>query len=71
MSTPKQFFLLKSNKFLDLNDQFKAIGMSDRSLQPFETKDAALDKAEALGLDLDSISVISGRKRRADPDKED
>lgn len=56
-----QFFLQKGNKFLDKNDAFKAGGFSEESAQPFATEDAALDKAESLGLDLDDVYVVKSK----------
>ena len=69
MSTPepKKFFLQKSNKFLDANDEFKAGGFMEKTAKAFDTEAAALDKAEAMGLDLDAIYVVAGKVRPVAP----
>lgn len=58
-----QFFLQKGNKFLDKADAFKARGFDQESTQSFPSQDAALDKAESLGLDLDEVYVVKSKVR--------
>ena len=41
-----------------MNDEFKVNTTSDKETAIFGSEDAALDKAEALGIDLDRIKVI-------------
>lgn len=60
-----QFFLQKGNKFLDKDDVFKAGGFGQGAAQPFASKDAALDKAESLGLDLDDVYVVKSKAKEA------
>ncbi len=55
--------LQKGTKFLSLSDEFtEAIGMRESS-KSFESQEAALTKAEELGLDLDQIRVIRFKAR--------
>lgn len=63
-----QFFLRKDNKFLNKSDVFAAPAFGHESAQPFDTEDAALDKAEAMGLDLDAVSVKAAKKKAGKPD---
>lgn len=60
-----RFFLQKSNKFFDKSGAFKAPAFGHESAFEFATQDAALDKAEELGLDLDDVQVIKAKKRPA------
>ena len=60
----KQFFALKKvNKFYDVNDTFKSPAGRNKDTFQFDSEDAALDKAEALGIHLDDIEVKSFSKR--------
>ena len=60
----KQFFVLKKgNKFYDVNDTFKSPAGRNNDTFQFDSEDAALDKAEALGIHLDDIEVKSFSKR--------
>jgi hypothetical protein len=67
MSPTIQFFLQKGNKFLDKSDAFLAPAMGHEFAQPFDTEDAALDKAEAMGLDLDAVDVRASKKQADKP----
>jgi hypothetical protein len=53
----KKFYLQKGNRYLATGDTFTAPTMGDEKAVAFDSEDAALDKAEALGLDLDRIYV--------------
>jgi len=57
MANVRKYFLQKGNRFLAQGDVFTAPAMGDEKAIQFDTEDAALDKAEALGLDLDLIYV--------------
>lgn len=59
-----KYFLQKGNKFLDTSDAFKAGGFGRDNAQSFDTKDAALDKAESMGIDLDEVYVVRGTVRQ-------
>lgn len=61
--TAYQFFLEYGNYFLNKTDAFKAPTFRDASVQVFDTEASALDKAEALELDLDRIRVLQTKKR--------
>lgn len=52
------------NLFLDSSDQFTVSAGSDGRAVGFETEDAALDKAESLGLNLDRIQVVRFRQNQ-------
>ncbi len=68
MSAPTyQYFLQKRNLFLDKTDTFKAPALRHPDAKPFDTEAAALDKAEAMGLNLDSIYVVKAKKREDAP----
>lgn len=58
-----RYFLQKGNKFLAKNDKFDAPGFGHKDAQPFSTEALALDKAEAMGLDLDDVYVIKNKVR--------
>lgn len=56
-----EFFIMgKNNKFLDPQDAFTL--PNHRGSVAFDTQDAALDKAEALGVHLDNVDIIRLRK---------
>ena len=57
-SVTAKFALRQGTKFLSVNDEFKVKTTSDKETATFDSEDAALDKAEALGIDLDRIKVI-------------
>lgn len=59
------YFLQKDNKFLDQTDAFKVGAFREPEAKSFETEAAALDKAEALGLNLDRIRVVKAKKKEA------
>ena len=64
MSEPTyEYFLQKNNQFLNKSDAFKAPALRHPDAKPFESEAAALDKAEAMGLDLDSIYVVKAKKK--------
>lgn len=52
------FALSKGNQFLDKSDAFKSPALFHANTVDFPSEDAALDKAEALGLHLDTIRVV-------------
>lgn len=52
------FFILRYNMFLDKNDTFCLKHMNPVKGASFDSESAALDKAEELGLDLDTIRVV-------------
>ncbi len=54
----EKYALKKGNQFLNGADLFKSPALYHADTVRFDTKDAALDKAVALGLHLDSIDVI-------------
>lgn len=58
-----QYFLQKDNKFLDAADAFTAPAMNHKDAKPFTSEKDALDKAEAMGLDLDRIEVLRAKKK--------
>lgn len=49
---------LKTNLFLNVNSEFKASFIKQSEIMFFKSEDDALDKAEALGLDLNLIRVM-------------
>lgn len=53
-----KFFLRKGQLFLDISDKFSVRHVSEAAAR-FDTRDQALDKAEALGVNLDDIVVAS------------
>lgn len=57
MKTEK-FALRRGNQFLTAADEFKAPALYHADTVRFDTDEAALDKAVALGLHLDQIKVI-------------
>lgn len=59
-----KFYVLKGTKVLAADDSFQPMG--DKSAA-FVSEDAALDKADALGLDLDDILVISSKVKPIAP----
>jgi hypothetical protein len=52
-----------TNKFFDTNGEFKAITTLAEQTVLFDSIDAALDKAEELGLSLERVDVKSCRPR--------
>jgi hypothetical protein len=54
----EKYALKKGNLFLNCADAFKSPALYHADTVRFDTEDAALDKAVALGLHLDSIDVI-------------
>lgn len=58
----QHFVLRKDNQFFDKDGKFKAPAARHPDVMQFATEDAALDQAEALGLHLDKIRVMSVRK---------
>ncbi len=54
----EKYALKKGNQFLNAADLFKSPALYHADTVQFATEDAALDKAVALGLHLDSIDVI-------------
>ena len=52
------FALAKGNQFLDKSDAFKSPALYHANTVNFDTENAALDKAESLGLHLDTIRVV-------------
>lgn len=55
----EKFAVRKGNLFLNGLDEFKSPALFHKDTARFDTKDAALDKAVALGLDLDNLKVHS------------
>ena len=53
----EKFAIRKGNLFLNASDEFKSPAMYHKDTVRFDTEDAALDKAVALGLNLDSLKV--------------
>lgn len=53
----EKFAIRKGNLFLNASDEFKSPALYHKDTVRFDTEDAALDKAVALGLDLDSLKV--------------
>lgn len=49
---------LKNNLFLNINNEFKCSFVNRSEIMFFDNEDAALDKAEALGLDLNFVRVM-------------
>ena len=66
MNTEK-FALRKGNQFLDASDEFKSPALFHKDTARFDTEDAALDKAVALGLDLDAVDVRAFKKQADKP----
>lgn len=62
MSTQKadsyKYALSKGNQFLDKDDLFKSPALFHANTMLFDSEDLALDKAEALGLHLDTVKVM-------------
>ena len=54
----EKFALRKGNLFLNGSDEFKSPALFHKDTVRFDTEEAALDKAVALGLDLDAIKVV-------------
>lgn len=57
----EKFALRKNNQFLNAADEFKSPALFHKDTVRFDTEDAALDKAVALGLNLDVIKVVQLR----------
>ncbi len=55
----EKFALRKNNQFLNGSDEFKSPALFHKDTVRFDSEDDALDKAVALGLDLDSLKVHS------------
>jgi hypothetical protein len=53
-----KYALKKGNQFLNAADAFKSPALYHKDTVRFDTEDAALDKAVALGLHLDTIDVL-------------
>ncbi|NBR00775.1 MAG: hypothetical protein EBT79_07460 [Actinobacteria bacterium] len=53
-----KYALRKGNQFLNTADEFKSPALYHKDTVRFDTEDAALDKAVALGLHLDTIDVM-------------
>ncbi len=66
MKTTK-YALRKGNQFLNGADAFKAPALYHKDTVRFDTEDAALDKAVALGLHLDTIDVMQLQVREPAP----
>ena len=58
----QHFVLRKDNQFFDTNGKFKAPAARHPDAVQFATEDAALDQAEALGLHLDTVRVMTVRQ---------
>lgn len=54
-----KYALKKGNQFLNGADAFKSPALYHKDTVQFDTEDAALDKAVALGLHLDTIDVLA------------
>lgn len=54
-----KYALRKRNQFLNAADEFKSPALYHKDTVRFDTEDAALDKAVALGLHLDTIDVMA------------
>lgn len=54
----EKFAVRKGNLFLNGLDEFKSPALFHKDTVRFDTEEAALDKAVALGLDLDAIKVV-------------
>lgn len=54
----EKFALRKNNQFLNASDEFKSPALYHKDTVRFDTEGAALDKAVALGLNLDAIKVV-------------
>jgi hypothetical protein len=59
----RKYALKKGNQFLNAADEFKSPALYHKDTVRFDTEDAALDKAVAMGLHLDSISVLARNVR--------
>jgi hypothetical protein len=53
-----KYALKKGNQFLNASDAFKSPALYHKDTVRFDTEEAALDKAVALGLHLDTIDVV-------------
>jgi hypothetical protein len=53
-----KYALKKGNQFLNASDAFKSPALYHKDTVRFDTEAAALDKAVALGLHLDTIDVV-------------
>ena len=62
-----KYALKKGNQFLNDTDAFKSPALYHKDTVRFDTEDAALDKAVALGLHLDSIDVMHLKIREETP----
>lgn len=62
MSETVRFFLQKSNKFFDKSGGFGAPAFGHPDAFAFASEEDALDKAEELGIDLDSVRVIRSKR---------
>jgi len=62
MSTEK-FALRKGNQFLNASDEFESPALYHADTVRFDTEESALDKAVALGLQLDSVKSIRIKTR--------
>ena len=58
-----KYALKKGNQFLNASDLFKSPALYHKDTVRFDTEEAALDKAVALGLHLDTIRVMVVRKK--------
>lgn len=58
-----KYYLQRDNKFLTAVDTFSAKTMGDETAVQFDSEDAALDKAVALGIHLDKINVRKRKQR--------
>lgn len=53
-----KYGIRKGNQFLDSSDIFRSPSLFHKDTVIFDSEDLALDKAESLGLHLDSIDVV-------------
>jgi len=59
-----KYYLQKGNQFITAANVFTAPSMGHKSALSFDSEDAALNKAEELGLHLDDINVIKKKVRQ-------
>lgn len=58
---PKKFRVSYRNKFLSKTDQFNLPMGMHPDAQDFDTEEAAVNKAQTLGVNLDKIRVVQFR----------
>lgn len=63
-----EYLLRSQHAFLDKNDKFSLPMSRNEKIAVFESEDAALDKAEALGVALDDVRIFARRMRELPPE---